>query len=93
MLLTKEFEETLLQSLEIFHRKVDQSLIIKVEEEVLLWQLTTHLLEQNRLSTTSDSCNNQYLRCGKPLVLDSSRNRILRYILTVFLLLEYNFLQ
>ena len=92
MLLTKEFEETLLQGLEIRYCKVDQSFIVKVEKEVLLWQLVTHLLEQDRLATTSDTCNNQYLRCGKPFFLDSSRNRILRYILTVFLLFEYNFL-
>ena len=93
MLLTKEFKETFLQCLEIRNRKIDQSLIIKIEKEVLLRQFVAHLLKQNRLSTTSYTSNNQYLRCGKPLFLNSSRNRILRYILAVFLLLKYDFLQ
>ena len=58
MLLTKEFEETFLQCLEICHSKVDQSLIIKIEKEVLLRLFAAHLLEQNRLSTTSYTSNN-----------------------------------
>ena len=58
MLLTKKFEETFLQCLEIRNRKIDQSLIIKIEKEVLLRQFVAHLLKQNRLSTTSYTSNN-----------------------------------
>ena len=34
-----------------------------------------------------------FTRCGKPLFLDASRNGLLCYVLAVFLLLEYDFLQ